>query len=594
MSDYHAEQVGLANLVADLGTVVPPDAPTDAARTQALDAAGAEPAAALSGALLRQALGQAAGDGTELDLLRRAAALWQRGTALYADLGSVRADLEGALAAPGVPGAAQRFNDAAMRAQQFVTDLNLVRVDVLAFRSEVLAFPHLPAHPRQDDLPSAQWNWSDLATGRRTDALVRTLWSSAGDTRTRAFALGALASYGTNAVGAAYVGQGVGGPRRLHRYRDRLARRAIGTWLERHDPAATGLAGIRATLDGGPDEALLGFATSALAGTFDVAAAPPVPDLALGYRRVLEHLDLLDGFTVPAPPAVPLSVFAEALYDDPQNPPPTLRPQDVDVVGQDGGGVAVQFGGDPQPGSQQPSSSDNSGNTVCGIIVAILIAVDVIQAFVQCVVQWAEKKPCTFWDNMLLKKVWEQDPPDPHDPTQPTTVSVTGQQLTAVAGTAQATQLVGMLHDMQGQLWEALDSASAFLALSGLTYPGDRTDGPLYRQFTAVPRPGGWPHREEPDPGATYHRYPVSPLEQPAADVPYPAGSPPTITMIPEIGRGAPQVSLELFGQLAVGRADTDNLDLDADRGAGHPCWATDGSVHDDPIGVVVLGYGEQ
>jgi hypothetical protein len=235
---------------------------------------------------------------------------------------------------------------------------------------------------------------------------------------------------------------------------------------------------------------------------------------------MVEHLDLLDGFRLPPAPLPPLPTFAANLYGDPQNPPPTLRPQDVDVNGQDGGGVGVSFGGDPQPGSQTPSSSDSSGNTVCGIIAAILIAVEVIQAFVQCVVQWAEKKPCTFWDNMLLKKIWEQDPPDPHDPTEPTPVSVTAQQLTAVADTAQATQLIGMLYDLHGQVWEAMDKASAFLAVTGLVYPGDRVTAPLYAQFTSLPAPSPWPHREEPDPAAAYHHFPVSPLENPTVEVP--------------------------------------------------------------------------
>lgn len=594
MIDYHAEQVALENLVAELGSLNLPDPGTDAARQEALGAVADAPVAALSGALLHQLLAHAASDGAELDLLRRAAALWERGTDLCRRLAAIRDGLESALAAPAAPGAADRFNSAAMAAQVFVNDVSSIRADIEGFRGDTLRYPHLPAHPRQADLGTRDWEWSDLGLGRRTDALVRAFWAKAGDAPSRAFAVGVLASYGANAIGSAYLGQGVGGPRRLHRHRDRLARNAVGSWLVRHHPSATTLATISATLPAEMDDATAGLVNAVLADTFDLAGTPPMPDVRLGHRRMVEHLALLDGFRLPPVPLPPLPTFVESLYSDPQNPPPTLRPQDVDVVGQDGGGVAVSFGGDPQPGSQAPSSSDSSGNTVCGVLVALIIAVDLIQAFVQCVVQWAEKKPCTFWDNMLLKKVWEQDPPDPHDPTQPTPVSVTAQQLTAVADTAQSTQLVGMLYDLHGMVWEAMDKASAFLAVTGLVYPGDKVTGPLYAQFTALPVPSSWPHREEPDPVSTYHRHPISPLENPTAEVPYPRGARPTVTMMPEFGPGAPQLAVGVWRQIVAGEQDTENRDLDADRGLGHPCWAAAGSVLDDPIDVIVLGYGEQ
>src|SRR6266568_7310847 len=96
---------------------------------------------------------------------------------------------------------------------------------------------------------------------------------------------------------------------------------------------------------------------------------------------------------------------------------PIFRPQGVDVVGQDGGGVAVGYG-PGEPGSSKPDGSDSSSTAKgCGIVLLAIILADLLQAFIQCIGQWANHHTCTFWKNMLLIKLWEQDPPDPRDPT---------------------------------------------------------------------------------------------------------------------------------------------------------------------------------
>ena len=46
-------------------------------------------------------------------------------------------------------------------------------------------------------------------------------------------------------------------------------------------------------------------------------------------------------------------------------------------------------------------------------VTLIILLIDVLQALVQCLVQAADEETCTFWDNMLLSELWEQDPPDP-------------------------------------------------------------------------------------------------------------------------------------------------------------------------------------
>jgi hypothetical protein len=257
--------------------------------------------------------------------------------------------------------------------------------------------------------------------------------------------------------------------------------------------------------------------------------------------------------------------------------------------------VAVQFGSGPSAGSGSPNSSDSSNTAKgCGIVVALLILLDLLQAFVQCIVQWANKKTCTFWDNMLLKKVWEQDPPDPRDPTHPENPGVSSAQLTAAASSPQLAQLVWMLFDVHSQAWEALDRAYIFLAVTGLIYPQRLLTTPVYAQFTSLPAPSPWPHREPADDVDVYHLYPVSPLEDPTeAASTFATGSLPDAYVQAGQANG-PAVSLELWKQIALGAFDSVNRDLDADRGFEALCWAVRGSVTTDPIDVVTLTYAEQ
>ncbi|MGH9264738.1 MAG: hypothetical protein ACRD1D_08595 [Acidimicrobiales bacterium] len=598
MLDYHGNCVALSEFVAALTAAGFPEPELTAARDEALAAVADEPGAALLGAFVQHLLVHAASDGWEVELLQRAADLWGRGLAVCDQLGRARSDLEAAMDDPAAPGAADRFNEAAVLAQEVANTVALMRLDIDAVRADAAAFAHLPAHPRQDDLGTEAWDWGTLLLARRTDAFVRTLFSTAADRRSTAFAVGAASAYGANVAGSAYLGHAVGGPRRTHRHRDRLARNTVGSWLAANHPGALSPGAMAAQVRFSPGPApglplgLEPFIFDALAATFDTTSTLPIPDLQTGYRRLVEHLTLLDDFTAPAVPVSPGQLWMAALYGDPANPPPSLRPQDFDVVGQDDGGVAVQHGAG-EPGSGQPSNSDSAKAAKgCGIGILAIILIDLLQAFVQCVGQWANGNPCTFWDNMLLSKLWEQDPPDPRDPTNP---GVGQSELTAIAASRQAAQLVGILFDAHTQAWEAMDRARAFLAVTGLIYPTDLTTLPLYAQFTSLPGETSWPHREEADPPSAYHRYPTSELERPhQTPSPFPGEAGPHVFLTPGERLDATTVALGLWRQIAAGVQDSQNLDLDADRGFGHACWAADGSVHDDPIAVVVLPYEAQ
>ncbi|MET9397133.1 hypothetical protein [Kitasatospora sp. NPDC002965] len=598
MLDYHGDCVALGTFVDTLGAASFPDPAVAAAQREAMEAVGREPGPALLGAFVQQLLCHAAADGWELALLRRAADLWRRGQTLCDQLGAIRADLEGAMEHPADPGSAERFNTAALRAQEFANEMAGIRAEIDELRADALTFRHLPRHPRQADLGTDAWDWGNLQLARRTDAFVRALFQAAGDARSLSFAVGAACAYGANVAGSAYLGHTVGGLRRTHRHRDRLARNTVGSWLAAHHPKALPLTAMADQVRFGqagttelPTD-LAGLIGTALVNTFDTTRTAPLPDLGLGYQRLLEHLELLDAFRLPAEPPPPGQVWMNTLWSDPGAPPPSLRPQDVDVVGQDGGGVAVQYG-PGEPGSHKPDGSDGSKTAKgCGIGIVVIILFDLLQAFIQCIGQWANHHTCTFWKNMLLSKVFEKDPPDPRDPTNP---GVTQDQLTAIAATPQAAEFVGLLSDSHGQAWEAMSRARTFLASTGLVYPADLAGLPLFEQFTAVPAVDGWPHREVADPEASYHSYPVSPIEHPATEPPpFPTGANPEVFLEGGSPLQAATVTLGLWGQIAANEHSSRNLDLDADRGFGHPCWTAGNSVQTDPIDVSVLDYDDQ
>ena len=558
-----------------------------------------EPAAALLGTFVHEVIAHATDDGWELDLLERASSTWRRGRNLADRLAAIRAALEASLEDPSSPGAAQAFNQATVHLQELANDAIAVRGDVDAIRADALTMQHLPPHPRQGDRDIRQWGWGDRVAARRTDAFVRSLHRHAdpSNTKTVALAVAATGAYGAHAAGSAYLSHVVGGPRRAHRYRDRLGSHSIGSWVSAHAPAGETLSDLASTLEGvlvggGLDADLDALVTAALHEAYDVGnAAPP---LATGVARVIRHLRLLDGFDMPSVPAPPGAVWMQLAWGDPGNPPPHLTPQDLDLVGTDDGPV-VQVG-PPETGSQQPGKSDSSGAAgVCGVIALILVVADLVQAFVRCVVQWAEGDTCTFWDNMFLKKLFEQDPPDPTDQREVEDLQTTAQELTVIASAPQVTQLIMLLSDLHTQVYETMARARTFLAITGLIAPETTESLPVYEQFLRIAVEPSGAHLEEPDARSTYHRYPSSPIEEPSATPsPYPWDATPAAVQDSNSEFNANSIALTLWAQVAHGIDGHTNLDLDADRGFGHAAWEAVGSVHDAPVAVRILDYTEE
>lgn len=88
-----------------------------ALRDEHVTDADQQPGAALLGAVIDHLIWHASFDGLELDLLTRAAELWQDGLAVYEATAEFRLQLENALADPSDAGALQALNAASVRIQ---------------------------------------------------------------------------------------------------------------------------------------------------------------------------------------------------------------------------------------------------------------------------------------------------------------------------------------------------------------------------------------------------------------------------------------------------------------------------------------------
>ena len=236
-------------------------------------------------------------------------------------------------------------------------------------------------------------------------------------------------------------------------------------------------------------EALIADAVS---DTFEPSLAPSLPDLGVGYRRLVRHLGLLDRFTMPPAPAMPSPHFTASC--SPTRPRrPQLCAQTVGVTGDTSGGVGV---GSNTPGSGDVGKDDSKKTSggVCAAIVALIIlfVILLVVAFIKCVIEWADGNQCNYFDELgdLIKDLFEEDPPHPTDPPTTEDPDMTAQGLAAFAATDQAVQLVGHLWDLQQQMWEGLDQAYGFLAKTGLIYPDRLIDNPGFKQFTSIPGVG--------------------------------------------------------------------------------------------------------
>jgi hypothetical protein len=592
MLEYHAH---IASLDAAKSAVLAMGEPE---LVDALSAAGAaldqHPDIARLGSLLDAILSNAESDGLELDLLRQASDLWERCLALYRDLDTAKVEFELSLVRTDLPDAVEILQLGINRLYDLSQACGALIEELKAMHDAIAPLDHLKPHPRQSDISASDWSWGDAFLGRRTFALVQALFNNAADERGLAFAMGALGGYAGNAAGSAYLGSVVGGPRRLHRYRDRLARNTLGTFMHQHagTPPLSELGQL--LLLGGHREAPAlppDLGDQLRAALNEAYPSRPVPDLDIGYQRMLEHLDLLSRFRMPdppQPPIVPLSgdSIGGGTFDD--GFPDPAGPPDVSVGGPPD--ITVGGGGGLDPG---PSSSKSSAGGACLAILAVLgifVGVTFVIFLIWCIDRRLRDKDCSpseFLDD-------SSDPPDPRDPP------ITQDELTVMREPNKTGQLLQNVFQLQMRLWQGFEGARAFLTVTGLIYPTKEALAlPLHRQFLQPRETSDWPLREDPQAEQTYHRFPTTSPEQPtiAGEV-FPSSRPPEWLLHPDPidnDFAVSQIAVEAFR--AVHDLDARfNLDGDADRGHHHPCWSVSPgtSINDAVLSVDLLLFEEE
>jgi hypothetical protein len=592
MIDYQLHMAALQEFRNTLAAEAIADPSVADERDQDIAAVQQDPAFATLGALLQHVVWHASADGTELELLEDAAALWADGLALYDALARFRAGLERTLNDPGDADGVAVFNEVGEELRALVPKVVDQDRQVQALRERVVTFDHLTPHPRQQDHRLSDWGWSDILLARRTDAFVRELVRQARADGARAFGVGALSAYGANAAGSMYLGQVVGGPRRAHRFRDRLARNAVGSWIGAEWPGVPTLGETAELL---AQAGLPAAVESALHSVYPTESLPPLPDLQLGYSRMVRHLQLLDGFRVPAMPERPAEPFLSKLFGDPAEPYVPTMPEQTGLTeaGQPpgpGGVMPLGFGTDDGPDHSEPPPSTEAK---CGAFWEALgwSVLFLLGGWFACFLRWTDDDRCPLWDDITQN--WEEAFPGGVQAAGEVSLGASPQALTpdqaaTLAQREELTQLVGDLHNLQMMMWEGFQKAADFLALHGLIYPTPFLGRWRYAQYLSAAT-AEWPLL--PDDGPRFDEYPETASELPLSDVGYPQGSAPSVILGGQ--RSASSISLPVWFQIAEGGLDADNLDLDADRGWRHPCWTLEGSISDQPLDVRVLDYGE-
>lgn len=580
MIDYHAHVAALRVVQDSLGAVAPAS-PFEGEWQEMSAALNAEPGAALLGTLLDHLLERSEGAKPEQDQLEEAAALYGKAIKVLESLAPLRHEFEELVDSPASV-TVEKFDDLTEKLEALVPDLVAIHGQLDGFTSRMEPpFRHVAHHAVAVDLGPDGWLWRDVILSRRTDAFIRELRrASDGSQSCEALAFGALAGYAANRAGSSYIVQTVGGPRRSHPIRDRMARYSVGAWLRTNEPdLCLPLDELRARITmGGPDGAGLPAGLQdqilrAIAAAYPAGAPALPPDLNQGYTNLLRHLELLESFpSIPPAEDIPLALWIR-IMKDPQamyfmnNPqdvqgPPGFEPPLPDVTA--------------DPENHRPGTSSEEGG--CGGLGLLLLAITIIGIIIY----------------VLIKA--KDDPDNPPNEENP---EVLRARLATFFSSNEALKLVLRLYQVQDGLLGAANRGLDYLQKIGMIYPEEKNlTEDRYRQFTNIERPPVRViHRPNPDPDTGFADFPLSPIELPVDFHPqFGLGATPSafIHGQPPSAPGAGALGIEAWTRhLEDPNADSASHNLDADRGPNDPCWRvlSGTSITANPVAISTLAY---
>jgi hypothetical protein len=537
-----------------------------------------------------------AGSETETVLLSKCAKAWSKAVALYDELKTARIEFELALLRDDIENpvqVAQMGFDRLVRAQHASSAM---LAELKGLQEEVATAPHLPSHARQADKPSSEWLAGDAFLGRRSLAFVQAMLARAGDSRGLALAAGAVAGLAGNVAGSAYLAHAVGGPRRLHRFRDRLARNTLGAWAhaQKETPASGEIASeiLRgASAPGGDREELAPDLAAQIASAFaDAYPTRPPIDVPNAFKRMIEHLSLLEAFGLPALPESPplIEPAGGGLMPIETGSQGDIQPLDASQGGQPLGPLEP-IPAPPGDTGQDKSSTPKGGCGALAFLAALLVAALVY--LIWCIVRATEDKNCDPGD-LLDDLVGDDD-------TVEAELEVDEAKLALMRKPERASHLFQEIYQTQLTYWQALEAAKRALIVNGLIYPETNDLGlKLHKQFLDAFSVGGWPRRGSPATDEAPQAYPMTPTEEPQAPSPFPNHGP-VLLFAAELNE--PTIAAATRAAL-LALADLTRLeghgnpDLDADRGWRHLCWGLvpGGSIVDVPLTVAILPYGSE
>jgi hypothetical protein len=540
-------------------------------------------------------------------------ALLEDAKSLYADLGAfledfraIRQEFEALATDPKSPTALGRYNAARAGLADLIDRYDPVRAALQAYAWKLQPLRHLVQHPLAFDVPVQDWPWRDVLLSRRTGAFAANVLRQArdhGSAEALAFGIGVLAGYAGNVIGSPYLVHGVSGPRRSHPYRDRLAAYAVGAWI-RAAPPVVPLdfdAERFVPILGSPQspqlpEWLAGLLKSALDETYGGNISANLPDLDAAYAQLVTHWRLLHAFPpFPPPDSVPLvldEMIVNKLSTTDLHPlgPPGSNPSTGPAPTTSGSSAPNIF--DPGPG--QPPWFRPSFDNPLDYVYEVCLDIVFNPFFLIRVGAW----------------LWHKG--ESREPSPSTPVGIAKDKLEtpvsqedfddAVAGKGLLIS-IDTLSQMDICLHRITSDCLRVMKILGLLYPEpDELPDLEFRQFVVLPDEEAgfvWPARP---PASGYIQPPGPPVEHPhEAPSGFAPGEKPIAFLVPGVGSGASMevegFDLVLAELLESGDSPVQvvNRNLDGDRGVDAECWtpAAGTSIDDDPVNVVVLGYGE-